>query len=133
MLPAGCFIGDSGRAASGIAHCRRIRSSHVWLAWLAALLAELGTLALVWYVGSRGASSSANLQTVIAGLIVALIVGIWWAGELKPGEIPFPTITDIELHGLFAALSVMFWCFVGLEAFAHGLGVQKPGETFPVH
>ncbi|HCT8353331.1 TPA: amino acid permease, partial [Escherichia coli] len=28
------------------------------------LLAELGTLALVWYIGTRGASSSANLQTV---------------------------------------------------------------------
>lgn len=83
------------------------------------LLAELGTLALVWYIGSRGASSSANLQTVIAGLIVALIVAIWWAGDLKPVEIPFPAISDIELPGLFAALSVMFWCFVGLEAFAH--------------
>lgn len=53
------------------------------------LLAELGTLALVWYIGTRGASSSANLQTVIAGLIVALIVAIWWAGDIKPANIPF--------------------------------------------
>lgn len=52
------------------------------------LLAELGTLALVWYIGTRGASSSANLQTVIAGLIVALIVAIWWAGDIKPANIP---------------------------------------------
>lgn len=60
------------------------------------LLAELGTLALVWYIGSRGASSSANLQTVIAGLIVALIVAIWWAGDLKPCEIPFPQLAILN-------------------------------------
>ncbi len=87
------------------------------------LLAELGTLALVWYIGTRGASSSANLQTVIAGLIVALIVAIWWAGDIKPANIP-SLRRNIELTGLFAALSVMFWCFVGLEAFAHlALGI----------
>jgi len=71
------------------------------------LLAELGTLALVWYIGTRGASSSANLQTVIAGLIVALIVAIWWAGDIKPANIPFPAPGNIELTGLFAALSVI--------------------------
>lgn len=59
-----------------------------WHSWQL-LLAELGTLALVWYIGTRGASSSANLQTVIAGLIVALIVAIWWAGDIKPANIPF--------------------------------------------
>ena len=96
------------------------------------LLAELGTLALVWYIGSRGASSSANLQTVIAGLIVALIVAIWWVGDLKPSEIPFPAVSEIELPGLFAALSVMFWCFVGLEAFAHlASEFKNPERDFP--
>ncbi len=96
------------------------------------LLAELGTLALVWYIGTRGASSSANLQTVIAGLIVALIVAIWWAGDIKPANIPFPAPGNIELTGLFAALSVMFWCFVGLEAFAHlASEFKNPERDFP--
>lgn len=63
------------------------------------LLAELGTLALVWYIGTRGASSSANLQTVIAGLIVALIVAIWWAGDIKPANIPFPAPEISNLPG----------------------------------
>lgn len=102
-----------------------------WHGWQL-LLAELGTLALVWFIGSRGASSSANLQTVIAGLIVALIVAIWWAGDLKPTEIPFPAPGDIEMSGLFSALSVMFWCFVGLEAFAHLASEFKdPERDFP--
>ncbi|MDI3358713.1 L-methionine/branched-chain amino acid transporter [Lelliottia sp. V89_10] len=96
------------------------------------LFAELGTLAIVWWVGSRGASSSANLQTLVAVLIVALIAAIWWAGDIHVGEIPFPAIADVDHSQLFAALSVMFWCFVGLEAFAHlASEFKQPERDFP--
>ncbi|HEM8675199.1 TPA: L-methionine/branched-chain amino acid transporter [Enterobacter hormaechei] len=96
------------------------------------LLAELGTLAIVWWVGSRGASSSANLQTLVAVLIVALIVAIWFAGDITVADIPFPAINDIDHAQLFAALSVMFWCFVGLEAFAHlASEFKRPERDFP--
>ncbi|HGT3066784.1 TPA: amino acid permease, partial [Enterobacter hormaechei] len=50
------------------------------------LLAELGTLAIIWWVGSRGASSSANLQTLVAVLIVALIIAIWFAGDITVAD-----------------------------------------------
>lgn len=96
------------------------------------LLAELGTLAIVWWVGSRGASSSANLQTLVAVLIVALIAAIWWAGDITLRDIPFPAVAEIEYPPLFAALSVMFWCFVGLEAFAHlASEFKQPERDFP--
>ncbi|WP_312156901.1 L-methionine/branched-chain amino acid transporter [Lelliottia nimipressuralis] len=96
------------------------------------LLAELGTLAIVWWVGSRGASSSANLQTLVAVLIVALIAAIWWAGDIQVSAIPFPAIADVEHTQLFAALAVMFWCFVGLEAFAHlASEFKQPERDFP--
>lgn len=96
------------------------------------LLAELGTLAIVWWVGSRGASSSANLQTLVAALIVALIVAIWFAGDITVADIPFPAINDIDHAQLFSALSVMFWCFVGLEAFAHlASEFKQPERDFP--
>lgn len=96
------------------------------------LLAELGTLAIVWWVGSRGASSSANLQTLVAVLIVALIAAIWWAGDIQVSAIPFPAIADVDHSQLFAALSVMFWCFVGLEAFAHlASEFKQPERDFP--
>lgn len=96
------------------------------------LLAELGTLAIVWWVGSRGASSSANLQTLVAALIVVLIVAIWFAGNITVPDIPFPAINDIDHSQLFAALSVMFWCFVGLEAFAHlASEFKQPERDFP--
>ncbi|MBN7887611.1 L-methionine/branched-chain amino acid transporter [Enterobacter hormaechei] len=96
------------------------------------LLAEIGTLAIVWWVGSRGASSSANLQTLVAVLIVALIVAIWFAGDITVADIPFPAINDIDHAQLFAALSVMFWCLVGLEAFAHlASEFKQPERDFP--
>ena len=96
------------------------------------LLAELGTLAIVWWVGSRGASSSANLQTLVAVMIVALIVAIWWRGGINPAQIPFPEPKDVDTSQLFAALSVMFWCFVGLEAFAHlASEFKRPERDFP--
>ncbi|KNC93246.1 L-methionine/branched-chain amino acid transporter [Trabulsiella odontotermitis] len=96
------------------------------------LLAEFGTLAIVWWVGSRGASSSANLQTVVAILIVALVVAIWWSGDLSVANIPFPAINEIDVPQLFSALSVMFWCFVGLEAFAHlASEFKNPERDFP--
>ena len=96
------------------------------------LFAELGTLAIIWWVGSRGASSSANLQTLVALLIVGLIVAIWWAGDITLAEIPFPALPNVNHSQLFAALSVMFWCFVGLEAFAHLASEFKhPERDFP--
>lgn len=96
------------------------------------LLAELGTLAIVWWVGSHGAGSSANLQTLVALLIVALIVAIWWRGDIHLTQIPFPAAADINTSQLFSALSVMFWCFVGLEAFAHLASEFKhPERDFP--
>jgi amino acid efflux transporter len=96
------------------------------------LFAELGTLAIIWWVGSRGASSSANLQTLVAVLIVALIAAIWWAGNIQVSVIPFPAIADVDHSQLFAALSVMFWCFVGLEAFAHlASEFKQPERDFP--
>ncbi|WP_058912471.1 L-methionine/branched-chain amino acid transporter [Entomohabitans teleogrylli] len=96
------------------------------------LIAELVTLSLVWFLGTRGAGSSANLQSLIAGLIVALIAAIWWFGSLSVSDIPFPPPAEIAPQGLFAALAVMFWCFVGLEAFAHLASEFKhPQRDFP--
>lgn len=96
------------------------------------LLAELGTLAMVWWVGSRGASTSANLQTLVAILVMALIVALWWAGDITLTRIPFPAVATVDTSQLFAALSVMFWCFVGLEAFAHMASEFKhPERDFP--
>lgn len=128
------FVGYPGRVARRPAHRHRLRRALFGWHDSQLLLAELGTLAIVWWVGSRGASSSANLQTLVAALIVALIVAIWWRGGISPAQIPFPAPEDIDSSQLFSALSVMFWCFVGLEAFAHlAAEFKRPERDFPAH
>lgn len=48
-----------------------------------------------------------------------MIVVIWWAGDIKFANIFFSVFGNIEFIGLFVALLVMFWCFVGLEVFVY--------------
>lgn len=83
------------------------------------LMVQLVTLLVIWLLGTRSAGSSANVQTLIALLVIALVVAIWWQGEIHPSQIPWPKLQDISPPNMFNALAVMFWCFVGLEAFAH--------------
>ena len=102
-----------------------------WHGWQL-LMAEVATLAIIWWLGSRGASSSANIQTLVAIMIVALLAAIWVYGDIAVQDIPFPAIAEIDHSQLFAALSVMFWCFVGLEAFAHMASeFRHPERDFP--
>ncbi|VDZ85180.1 Inner membrane protein yjeH [Kluyvera intermedia] len=102
-----------------------------WHGWQL-LMAEVATLAIIWWLGSRGASSSANIQTLVAIMIVALLAAIWVYGDIAIQGIPFPAIAEIDHSQLFAALSVMFWCFVGLEAFAHMASeFRHPERDFP--
>lgn len=96
------------------------------------LLVELATLGAIWYLGSRGARTSANLQILVAVLIVALVAALWWAGDITPAAIPFPPPGEVSAAPLFAALAVMFWCFIGLEAFAHmAAEFKQPERDFP--
>lgn len=102
-----------------------------WHGWQL-LMAEVATLGIIWWLGSRGASSSANIQTLVAIMIVALLAAIWVYGDIAVKEIPFPALAEINYSQLFAALSVMFWCFVGLEAFAHMASeFRHPERDFP--
>ncbi|STP87349.1 Inner membrane protein yjeH [Edwardsiella ictaluri] len=55
---------------------------------VALLVVELITLLTVWLLGMRGAGSSANLQTLIALLVVVLIAAVWWRGGILPTQIP---------------------------------------------
>jgi amino acid efflux transporter len=87
------------------------------------LLAELGTLAIVWWVGSRGASSSANLQTLVAVLIVALIVAIWWRGGISPAQIPSRPRRRSTIHSFLRAVGdVLVFCRSG-SLCPSGLGI----------
>ncbi len=96
------------------------------------LMVQLVTLLVIWLLGTRSAGSSANLQTVIALLVIALVAAIWWQGDIRLSQIPWPALQDVSPPNIFNALAVMFWCFVGLEAFAHlATEFRHPERDFP--
>ncbi|WP_233971119.1 L-methionine/branched-chain amino acid transporter [Pectobacterium versatile] len=99
---------------------------------LGLLCVQLLTLGGIWLLGLRSAGSSANIQIVIAMLVVGLVAAIWWQGDITPAHIPWPSVSELSWSNTFGALAVMFWCFVGLEAFAHmATEFRVPERDFP--
>ncbi len=100
-----------------------------WSLWAVQLLTLCGVLLL----GLRGAGSSGSLQLLIAGAIVVMTGLIWWLGDLswQDGLQPLPQLAGLPALG--SAMAVMFWCFVGLEAFAHmGEEFRNPRRDYPL-
>lgn len=96
------------------------------------LLVQLLTLGGIWLLGRRSARSSGNIQVIIALLVVGLVVAIWWQGNITPAHIHWPTVSKFSWPNTFDALAVMFWCFVGMEAFAHmATEFRVPERDFP--
>ncbi|MFI8479800.1 L-methionine/branched-chain amino acid transporter [Pseudomonas sp. NPDC078700] len=96
------------------------------------LMVQLGTLGLILLLGQRPAKASGMIQSAIALAIIATIGYIWWAGNLpRSSQTLLPANSDWSL--IPVALGVMFWCFVGIEAFTHmGEEFKNPQRDFPI-
>ncbi|SFO97974.1 amino acid efflux transporter [Ectopseudomonas composti] len=113
-------------------------ASGFWLALFdldrSGLLAiELLTLGAILLLGQRPPKASGLLQGLIAVAIVASVALIWWMGDLPRASQPLLPPMDGQWHLLPTALGVMFWCFVGIEAFTHlGEEFKHPERDFPL-
>lgn len=98
------------------------------------LLIQLGTLGLALMLGSRNSGASGLIQLLIALAIVGLLAAIWLSGDLvNTGLNAIPSLHSVQWHTLPSTLAVMFWCFVGLEAFTHmGEEFKRPERDFPL-
>lgn len=97
------------------------------------LLVQLATLAGLWLLGQRPARASGTLQALIALAIIASVALAWWLGDLPQAEQPLLPPLAGQWQLLPAALAVMFWCFVGIEAFTHlGEEFRRPARDFPL-
>ncbi|BBL91956.1 L-methionine/branched-chain amino acid transporter [Vibrio rotiferianus] len=97
------------------------------------LFAQIITVALLVFVNLLGTKSSGRLQTVIALSIFALVGAFLWKGDVGSADLTMPAITMDSTWSIAAALGVMFWCFVGIEAFAHmGEEFKNPQRDFPI-
>ena len=98
-----------------------------------ALAIQLATLAALFFLGQRPAKASGLIQGAIAVAIIATIALIWWVGDLPSSHQPLLPPISGSWHLLPAALGVMFWCFVGIEAFTHmGEEFKNPERDFPL-
>lgn len=97
------------------------------------LLTQTLTILLLVGVNLAGTKSSGRLQTMIALAIFSLVIAFLWRGEVSTHDLVMPTLTREGLLSIGAALAVMFWCFVGIEAFAHmGEEFRNPQRDFPL-
>lgn len=100
---------------------------------VAMLAVQLVTLGIILLLGQRPARTSGGVQIAIALAIIATIALIWWKGDLPHAEQPLlpPLAGNWQLMPV--ALGVMFWCFVGIEAFTHlGEEFKNPQRDFPL-
>ncbi|WP_296219412.1 L-methionine/branched-chain amino acid transporter [Pseudomonas sp. UBA2684] len=98
-----------------------------------ALVIQLATLVAMLLLGQRPAKASGMIQGAIAVAIIATIALIWWVGDLPASSQPLLPAISGSWHLLPAALGVMFWCFVGIEAFTHmGEEFKNPERDFPL-
>lgn len=96
------------------------------------LLVQIITLLLIWFIGLFGAGASGWIQSAIAILIIGLVIAICFSSSPSVLSIEWPEITNIHAKPIISSLAVMFWCFVGLEAFVHLTSEFKcPEKDFP--
>ncbi|MCY1345721.1 L-methionine/branched-chain amino acid exporter YjeH [compost metagenome] len=98
-----------------------------------ALLIQFATLGAILLLGQRPARASGLVQGLIAVAIIASVALVWWVGDLPLARQPLLPDVSGSWHLLPAALGVMFWCFVGIEAFTHlGEEFKRPQRDFPL-
>lgn len=98
-----------------------------------ALLIQFLTLGAMFLLGQRPARASGLVQGLIALAILSTVGLIWWVGDLPLASQPLLPPLDDSWQRIPAALGVMFWCFVGIEAFTHlGEEFKHPRRDFPL-
>ncbi|WP_392551894.1 L-methionine/branched-chain amino acid transporter [Orbus wheelerorum] len=106
-------------------------SSLLELSPVAELLIQIVTLLLIWVIGLFGAGASGWIQSIITLLIIALVLAICFSSSPSVLTVEWPNITDVKIMPIISALAVMFWCFVGLEAFVHlSTEFKRPEKDF---
>jgi amino acid efflux transporter len=99
----------------------------------APLTAQFLTVVLLIIVNLLGSKSSGRLQTVIALSIFALVSAFVWKADIGITDVAIPSVDSNSMWAIGSALAVMFWCFVGIEAFAHmGEEFKNPQRDFPI-
>lgn len=108
---------------------------HSWFAlgppqlWAIQILTLLG----IGLLGIRSAGASGHLQLAIAVALAGLTGGILVSSQLHWQDVQAPWPDASDWSPFSQALGVIFWCFVGIEAFAHmGEEFRNPQRDYPL-
>jgi len=94
----------------------------------------LGIFVLFLAFGLAGIQTSAKAQTGIVVVMLAVIIWLAIKGDILTTIelVKAPTSAPEWLH-TFNAISVVFWCFLGIEVMAHmGAEFRNPKRDFPI-
>ncbi|CAM4075600.1 L-methionine/branched-chain amino acid transporter [Vibrio neonatus] len=98
------------------------------------IIAQLLVVVLLMVVNFSGSKISSQFQTGIA-IGIAVLVGLFlWFGDITATDaIPTAVTSSTHFSHIGNAIAVMFWCFVGIEAFAHmGEEFKRPERDYPL-
>ncbi|MEZ9668678.1 L-methionine/branched-chain amino acid transporter, partial [Vibrio breoganii] len=96
------------------------------------LTAQLLVVVLLMVVNFSGSKISSQFQTGIAIGILVLVGLFVWFGDISVSDSIPATLPANNLPAIGSAVAVMFWCFVGIEAFAHmGEEFKRPERDYP--
>ncbi len=97
------------------------------------IVAQLLTVALLMVVNLSGSKASSRFQTLIAvGILLLVGTFAWQGGVTFYDSVPHMSPSG-SMGEIGQAIAVMFWCFVGIEAFAHmGEEFKRPERDFPI-
>ncbi|MDP0562963.1 MAG: L-methionine/branched-chain amino acid transporter [Candidatus Endonucleobacter sp. (ex Gigantidas childressi)] len=103
------------------------------LSSLSIFVIKLGILASTLILGLGGTRFSGNVQLCIALLVIGLMAFLWYGGDIRLSDFSLPLDDYSSIKSIIPALAVMFWCFVGIEAFTHmGEEFKRPDRDFPI-
>ncbi|MCZ2721236.1 L-methionine/branched-chain amino acid transporter [Marinomonas sp. 15G1-11] len=84
--------------------------------------------------GIIGIQTSAKIQTMIAVVMVMAVILLAFQGNIMASTETIHTPLSIpEWQQALSAVSVVFWCFLGIEVMAHmGAEFKNPAKDFPI-
>lgn len=84
--------------------------------------------------GLAGIQTSAKTQTLIVVLMLSAIAWLGYQGDVvNTVDLVVMPIDSAQWMSTLSAISVVFWCFLGIEVMAHmGAEFRNPNRDFPI-
>ncbi|MFT2112623.1 L-methionine/branched-chain amino acid transporter [Marinomonas sp. 2405UD68-3] len=103
--------------------------SNEWILTLSIL-----TILGLFLFGIIGIQTSARIQSLIVVIMIVAVASLAFQGDITSATASILTPLSIpQWQQALSAVSVVFWCFLGIEVMAHmGAEFKNPAKDFPI-